>query len=78
MTVQMVAEQPENWGLRVDGSHAGVKAFELFFLFFHKAFVSFIENIHRSTIDLVNNWFLKISTILAALVSEGKSLVTVR
>ena len=73
----MVAEQPENWGLRVDVSHAGVKAFELFF-FFHKAFVSSVENLHKSTTGLVNNWLLKISTVSAALVSEGRSLATVQ
>lgn len=63
----------------MDGSHAGVKAFELsLFFFFRKAFVSSIENLHKSTIDLLNNWLLKISTISAALVKEGKSLATVK
>lgn len=73
----MVAEQPENWELRVDGSYAGVKAFELLF-FFHKAFVSSVENLHKNTTDLVNNCLLKISIILAVLVIEGKSLATVK
>lgn len=73
----VVAGQPGDGGRRADGSHAEVKAFALFFSP-HKAFVSPIENLHKSTIDLVNNRLLKISTISAALVSEGRSLATVK
>lgn len=54
-----VAEQPESWELRVDAS-------SYFFFFPHKAFVSSIENLHKSTTDLVNNQLLKISPVFSS------------
>lgn len=53
-----VAEQPESWELRVDVSSS--------LFFFHKAFVSSIENLHKSTTDLVNNRLLKISPVFSS------------
>ena len=53
-----VAEQPESWELRVDASS--------YFFFSHKAFVSSIENLHKSTTDLVNNQLLKISPVFSS------------
>ena len=50
-----VAEQPESWEFRVFVLSS--------FFFFHKAFVSSIENLHKSTTDLVNNRLLKISPV---------------
>lgn len=55
-----VAEQPESWELRVDVLSS------LFFFFSHKAFVSSIENLHKSTTDLVNNRLLKISPVFSS------------
>lgn len=52
-----VAEQPESWEFRV---------FVLSSFFFHKAFVSSIENCHKSTTDLVNNRLLKISPVFSS------------
>lgn len=54
-----VAGQPESWEFRVD-------VLSFFFFNFHKAFVSSIENRHKSTTDLVNNQLLKISPVFSS------------